>query len=192
MGRYAYFDTSFEYKFAFAAQPSSDIEEFGGRDYAYIDTEGYWAERVEEEEDEEEKQKMQEVLDAANALNTDEINSQQWEQLCAIHGESYVFYQWTHDWRGVKPEDVIERIAELIADNSGLFKIKMWNIEEYIRSFALTAQGTKDLLMSDKHMAVKYEDVPEHQMYAVYKIELGLCIAHQLMYEEMLSCTYEC
>ena len=30
MGRYAYFNTGFEYKFAFAIQPSSDILIFGG------------------------------------------------------------------------------------------------------------------------------------------------------------------
>jgi hypothetical protein len=30
MGRYAYFSTNFEYKFVFAVQSSSDIDEFGG------------------------------------------------------------------------------------------------------------------------------------------------------------------
>jgi len=32
MGRYAFFNTDFEYKFAFGVQPSSDIQEFGGDD----------------------------------------------------------------------------------------------------------------------------------------------------------------
>ena len=31
MGRYAFFSTGFEYKFAFAVQPSQDILDFGGR-----------------------------------------------------------------------------------------------------------------------------------------------------------------
>jgi len=30
MGRWAFFNTRFEYKFAFASQPSEDIEKFGG------------------------------------------------------------------------------------------------------------------------------------------------------------------
>ena len=32
MGRYAYFNTGFEYKFAFAIQSSEDIQQFGGQD----------------------------------------------------------------------------------------------------------------------------------------------------------------
>jgi hypothetical protein len=31
MGRYAFFNTDFEYKFRFAVQPSEDIRSFGGR-----------------------------------------------------------------------------------------------------------------------------------------------------------------
>lgn len=31
MGRYAFFNTGFEYKFAFAVQPSEDILKFGGK-----------------------------------------------------------------------------------------------------------------------------------------------------------------
>ncbi len=34
MGRYAFFNTSFEYKFAFAIQPSSDMQIFGGSELA--------------------------------------------------------------------------------------------------------------------------------------------------------------
>jgi hypothetical protein len=32
MGRYAFFNTELEYKFAFGVQPSEDIQEFGGTD----------------------------------------------------------------------------------------------------------------------------------------------------------------
>lgn len=32
MGRYAFFSTDLEYKFAFGCQPSEDIQEFGGRE----------------------------------------------------------------------------------------------------------------------------------------------------------------
>ena len=40
MGRYAFFNTDFEYKFSFGVQPSDDIELFGGvvsKDYSEMD-----------------------------------------------------------------------------------------------------------------------------------------------------------
>jgi hypothetical protein len=40
MGRYAYFNTGFEYKFAFGVQGTHDIETFGGTDTSIYDTSG--------------------------------------------------------------------------------------------------------------------------------------------------------
>jgi len=40
MGRYAYFNTGFEYKFAFAVQSSDDILYFGGQQDTYINEVG--------------------------------------------------------------------------------------------------------------------------------------------------------
>lgn len=40
MGRYAFFNTGFEYKFAFGIQSSYDIETFRGRDISVYDDDG--------------------------------------------------------------------------------------------------------------------------------------------------------
>lgn len=52
MGRYANFNTGFEYKFVFAIQPSDDIKEFGGEvnnsddeEYNYYYTGHVWTEQ---------------------------------------------------------------------------------------------------------------------------------------------------
>jgi hypothetical protein len=40
MGRYAFFNTELEYKFAFGIQPSEDIQEFGGTDISDYKNDG--------------------------------------------------------------------------------------------------------------------------------------------------------
>lgn len=42
MGRWAFFNTGFEYKFAFATQSSADITTFGGQDDGRDDERGYY------------------------------------------------------------------------------------------------------------------------------------------------------
>lgn len=56
MGRYAQFNTGFEYKFLFASQPSEDIKEFGGQindtdddEYNFYYSEHFWTERDKEQ-----------------------------------------------------------------------------------------------------------------------------------------------
>jgi hypothetical protein len=42
MGRWAHFNTGFEYKFAFATQNSADITTFGGQDDGHDEPSGYY------------------------------------------------------------------------------------------------------------------------------------------------------
>ena len=204
MGRWAYFTTGFEYKFAFGGQSSNDIEEFDGNSNYSISPD-YWADVI-EDYDEEDKQKAQEVLDAAIALNTENLTQEQFDMLCAIHGESEVFYEQRHTWDGVEAADVIVKVSDLIAANPGAFQISknVEAIEEYIRSFPLTSEGTRQLWLCDDSRLVgfrKFDEIdpdaatPEYKQYehhsVLHTVELGLCIAHQLMYEGDLSCIYE-
>ena len=206
MGRWAYFDSGAEYKFAVATQSSDDIQEFGGRNYFYVDFD-YWREQIIEDipdEDVEDKQAEQEAYDAVWAAcpNGPELT---YEQYCELPHHDHIRGEWTQTWAGVTYDDVRAMIEDMISAEPHLYKVGL-NLDEFIRSYPLTNEGTHDLWVKgcdEKLYAVNpvepnteayteaYHALPLSDREHMSRVMLGCHIAHQMLYTEGLSCTYD-
>jgi len=205
MGRWAYFDSGAEYKFAVGVQDGSDIACFGGRNYFYIDFD-YWQEQIDDipDEDVEDKQADQAALDAVLAAcpNEPEITAEQhWE----LGHHDHIRGEWTQSWAGVSYDDVRAIIEGMIAEKPELYKAEL-NVDEFIRSYPLTNEGTHDLWVKgcdEKLYAVNPVEPNTETYTAAYhaldyelrqhmsRVMLGCHIAHQMLYTDGLSCTYD-
>lgn len=121
MGRYAYFSTGFQYKFAIGVQPSSDILAFGGSDKVRID--------IDHIRDEDEKsQEMITFLSLHDGedevlLSRDEADELPWD--VSIH-RSYVT-----EWTDIND---IEFGFILALDGTGL-PVPDWSVTQDIKEF---------------------------------------------------------
>ena len=170
MGRYATLTTntneSFEYKFWFAVQNSSDIREFGG-DATLLFNEDDIVPYIDSEDQQEAWDQLKAHLDEINCIDfnnvTDEISENYW------FGNN----QWLMDWSKDKHLDKVRTELKMVADHLG------WSIPE-----DLDEDEIEEWMKEQKG----YNTESEHNA----KFYLGFIIYAMLKKSDTLHANYEC
>jgi hypothetical protein len=200
MGRYATFSTGFSYKFAFARQSSSDIEEFGG----------YLYKRFEEDAD-----NLEYFIELyCNDINIAELTDNEIDDFNNIwkiikNDNSYPYYDlnniihkynlsnnfwikcvgniyYTSEIRWTDRDEVLNKLKEL-NDNRCDYVL------DNMKNFTYNTKGTDKLeLWLDSKYLEESENINEDEEIKYYKFKLGILIYHQLLYRKELICEYEC
>jgi hypothetical protein len=203
MGRWCYFNTEVQFKFWFGVQNSSDIELFGGASHLIFrvdpgDWEDHYLGDCETDEEKNDEQKRLDLLKAWAGDRDRFISQDLPEWVTGSDIEKY--FDDGHSWEGVTYEEVLEKCKQTVTDEddwenldeaSPAFSVLMKpsEMDAYLRRWPLTQEGT-DAMLDDIETHWFDKDCKNQEAKALW--ELGMAIAHQLLYQDDLSCTYEC
>ena len=206
MGRYCFFNTDVEYKFWFGCQSSSDVEAFGGcvkRCWRYDPRD--WHEQyivpLNDEDDDREagEDSINEMKDIHNQLLLWANGRDQFDEADLSTFPPDVdmdeFLDWGHHWIGMAYEEVLELCLELMAEENKFYMLPE-DLNAWILSFPRDAAGTAKLIeevCTNEHFNKEDLAGDDWSKYpAIWaKWNLGVVIAHQLLYEPNLACCYE-
>lgn len=179
MGRWAYFSSGIQYKFAFAVQSSGDILEFGGKitKLFYVNKEDHYEmiKKINHNGFYDEILELIEEEDVAFEFKQNEYPAL--EEFATEHTDN-----GDVNWTDQDIPNIEIKLQELFKEINKLFPNFM---QLEIKKYELNEEGTKKLL--DDY----YNQIEKIENENVYKFILGSIINHQLLYERDLECNFE-